>query len=133
MVRRPPPAVLTTYEGWSQGRWEGDTLVVETTHVRADNPVRPVFGGSIMLEPDSKLVERFTRIADDELLYQFTVEDPDLYTAPWLVEYSFTLQDVGIYAYACHEANYSMTNILLAGRKHDKREAATAKKAGKPK
>ena len=54
----PPPAVVTTYEGWSQGRWEGDTLVVETTHVRADNPVRPVFGGSIMLEPDSKLVER---------------------------------------------------------------------------
>lgn len=88
---------MTTYEGWSQGRWEGDTLVVETTHVRADNPVRPVFGGSIMLEPDSKLVEHVTRIADDELLYQFTVEDPDLYTAPWLVEYSFTLQDAGIY------------------------------------
>lgn len=129
----PPPAVVTTYEGWSQGRWEGDTLVVETTHVRADNPVRPVFGGSIMVEPDSKLIERFTRIAHDELLYQFTVEDPDLYTAPWLAEYSFTLDDTGIFEYACHEANYSMVNILLGGREHDKREAAKAKGAKKPK
>jgi len=49
--------------------------------------VRPVFGGAIMVEPDSKLTERFTRVADDELHYQFTVEDSDLYIAPWLVEY----------------------------------------------
>lgn len=129
----PPPAAVTTYEGWSQGRWDGDTLVVETTNMRTDDPARPVFGGFIMVESDSKLVERFTRVAQDELLYQFTVEDTDLYTAPWLVEYSFTLQDAGIYEYACHEANYSMVNILLGGREHDKREAAKAKGAKKPK
>lgn len=129
----PPPAAVATYEGWSRGRWDGDTLVVETTNMRAEDPARPVFGGFIMVEPDSRLVERFTRVAHDELLYQFTVEDADLYTAPWLVEYSFTLQDTGIYEYACHEANYSMVNILLGGREHDKREAAKGKGAKKPK
>ena len=127
---KPPPAVMTAHGGWSSGRWEGDTLVVETTNIRADNPTRPVFGGTILVEPDSKLVERFTRVARDELLYQFSVDDPDLYTEPWLVEYSFRLHDTPFYEFACHEANYSMTNILLAGRVADEREAAklTAKK-----
>jgi len=125
----PPPAVLTAHGGWSSGRWEGDTLVVETTNIRADDPTRPVFGGTILMEPDSKLVERFTRVAKDELLYQFSVEDPDLYTAPWLVEYSFKLSDTPFYEFACHEANYSMVNILLGGRVADAREAAKAKSA----
>lgn len=125
---KPPPAVMTAHGGWSAGHWEGDTLVVETTNIRADDPTRPVFGGTILVEPDSKLVERFTRVAQDELLYQFSVEDPDLYTAPWLVEYSFKLHDTPFYEFACHEANYSMVNILLGGRVADQREAAKAKK-----
>lgn len=130
---KPPPAVMTSYEGWSAGRWEGDTLVVETTHIRSDDPVRGGFGRPILVEPDSKLTERFTRVSPTELLYQFTVEDPDLYTAPWLAEYSFTLRDTTFYEYACHEGNYSMTNILLAGREGDRREAAKAKKPVKNK
>jgi hypothetical protein len=125
----PPPPALTSHQGWSAGHWEGDTLVVETTHLRADDPIRPGFGRPILIEPDSKLTERFTRVSPTELLYQFTVEDSDLYTAPWLAEYSFTLRDTTFYEYACHEANYSMTNILLAGRESDKREAAKAMKA----
>ena len=52
------------------------------------------------------------------------MEDSDLYTSPWLAEYSFTLRDTTFYEYACHEANYSMVNILLGGREGDKREAA---------
>ena len=120
----PPPAVLAAHGGWSSGRWEGDTLVVETTNTRADDPTRPVFGGTILMEPDSKLVERFTRVGPTELAYQFTVEDPDLYTAPWLAEYSFTMDGTAFYEFACHEANYSMTNILLGGRVADAREAA---------
>jgi hypothetical protein len=128
----PPPAAMTSYEGWSAGRWEGDTLVVETTHIRADDPFRGGFGRPVLVEPDSKLTERFTRVSPTELLYQFTVEDSDLYTAPWLAEYSFTLLDTTFYEYACHEANYSMVNILLGGRQGDKRDAAKAK-AGKPK
>ncbi|RYG33709.1 MAG: hypothetical protein EON93_09180 [Burkholderiales bacterium] len=132
---KPPPDVLTAHNGWSAGRWEGDTLVVETTHIRGDDPTRPVFGGTILVEPDSRLVERFTRIAQDELLYQFSVEDPDLYTAPWLVEYSFKLDGTHYYEFACHEANYSMVNILLGGRVADAREAtkvgAARKKSGR--
>lgn len=130
---KPPPAVMTSHNGWSTGRWEGDTLVVETTNIRIDDPTRPVFGGTILVEPDSKLVERFTRVGPNELLYQFSVEDPDLYTAPWLAEYSFTLDDTPYYEFACHEANYSMVNILLGGREYDKREAAKAAKPAKPK
>ena len=128
---KPPPAVMTAHNGWSSGRWEGDTLVVETTNIRGDDPTRPVFGGTILIEPDSKLMERFTRVGADELLYQFSVEDADLYTAPWLAEYSFKLEDTPFYEFACHEANYSMVNILLAGRVADARAAKTPKAAGK--
>lgn len=124
---KPPPPAVTSYEGWSTGRWEGDTLVVETTHIRADDPFRGGFGRPVLVEPDSKLTERFTLVSPTELFYQFTVEDSDLYTAPWLAEYSFTLQDTTFYEYACHEANYSMINILLGGREGDKREAAAKK------
>lgn len=127
----PPPAAMTSYEGWSSGSWEGDTLVVQTTHFRADDPFRMGFGRTILIEPDSKLTERFTRVSPTELVYQFSVEDSDLYTQPWLAEYSFTLKDTTFYEYACHEANYSMTNILLAGRVADAREAAKSK--AKPK
>jgi hypothetical protein len=123
----PPPAVMTSYEGWSSGRWDGDTLVVETTHFRVDDPFRMGFGRAILVEPDSKLTERFTRVSPTELLYQFSVADSDLYTTPWLAEYSFTLRDTTFYEYACHEANYSMTNILLGGRVADAREAAKPK------
>lgn len=105
-----------------------DTLVAEATHIRADDPFRGGFGRPVLVEPDSKTTERFTRVSPTELLYQFTVEDRDLYTAPWLAEYSFNLLDTTFYEYACHEANYSLTNILIAGGERDKREAAKAKK-----
>ena len=123
-----PPAAVTAFEGWSAVRWEGDTLVAETTHIRADDPFSGGFGRLVLVEPDSKLTERFTRVSPTEFLYQFTVEDSDLYTAPRLAEYSFNLLDTTFYEYACHEANYSQTNILLAGGARDKREAAKAKK-----
>lgn len=128
---KPPPAEMTSYEGYSAGRWEGDTLVVETTHFRADDPFRGGFGRAILVEPDSKLTERFTRVSPTEMVYQFTVEDSDLYTAPWLAEYSFRLLDTTFYEYACHEANYSMVNILQAGRVADQREAAKSRASRK--
>jgi len=112
---RPPP-LHPTFEGWSAGRWDGDTLVIETTHSRPDDLFRSHLGRSILVEPDSKVIERLTRISATELLYQFTVEDTDLYAAPWLAEYVFTLSDKPFYEYACHEANYAMTNMLVAGR-----------------
>ncbi|MDP3738185.1 MAG: hypothetical protein Q8R02_12390, partial [Hyphomonadaceae bacterium] len=114
--RKPPPDVIRTYEGWSAGHWDGDTLVVVTTHTRADDLVRGQFGRPVLVGPGSKVIERFTRLSADELHYEFTVEDPDLYTAPWIAEYVFKLADTPWYEYACHEANYSMTNALLAAR-----------------
>jgi hypothetical protein len=113
---RPPPDALRTFEGWSAGRWDGDTLVVETTHSRADDPFRSLLGRPVIVEPDSKVIERFTLLSDRELLYQFTVEDADLYIAPWLGEYVFVRSDKVWYEYACHEGNYAMVNMLVAGR-----------------
>jgi hypothetical protein len=122
--RTPPPGHAPSFEGWSTGRWDGDTLVVETTGFRADDPARGQYGRPILVGPDSKVIERFSRLSADELLYQFTVEDAGLYASPWRAEYSFTRVDDQVYEYACHEANYSMTNMLLGGRAADAKAAA---------
>jgi hypothetical protein len=132
MDGRPiPPDAVRTFEGWSAGRWEGDTLVVETTHSRADDLFRGGLGRPLMVEPDSKVIERFTRLSPSELHYEFTVIDPDLYTKPWRAEYAFTLQDTPFYEYACHEGNYAMVNILLGGRVKDWAAAKKPVKARK--
>ncbi len=117
--REAPPGELRSFEGWSSGRWEGDTLVVETTHLRPGDSWRTDFGRPVVVSGDSKVIERFTLVSDDELLYQFTVEDAGLYASPWLAELSFKRHDGPVYEYACHEANYSMTNILLGARVAD--------------
>jgi hypothetical protein len=111
-----PPDVLRSIGGYSSGRWEIDTLVVETTHLRAIDPARNVAGRPLLLSPRSKVTERFTRVSPTELFYRFTVEDDELYTRPWCGEFSMTRFDQPIYEYACHEANYSLTNILRGGR-----------------
>jgi hypothetical protein len=116
----PPPDAVRTWDGYSAGRWEGETLVVETTHLRADDPLREHYGRPLLVGAGSRIIERFTRIADNELLYQFTIEDPTLYAAPWLAEYSFAREKTdSVYEYACHEANYSLVNALLVGRVRD--------------
>ena len=91
--------------GDSIGHWEGDTLVVDTTNFRAQTGL---YGGDENLH----LVERFTRQANGNLLYQFTVDDPTIWTAPWSGEYSWKASDEIVYEYACHEGNYAMGNIL---------------------
>jgi hypothetical protein len=106
---RPP----TPY-GTSLAHWEGDTLVVETTDLPASDRLR--FFQPLVVNPDAKVIERFTRLSARELLYQFTVEDPKAYTAPWLAEYSLFAADKRMFPWSCHEANYSLTNILLAAR-----------------
>ena len=111
-----PADVLRSISGYSVGRWEGDTLVVETTNMRADDPARNVAGRPLLLSRHSKVTERFTRVSLTELFYRFTVEDDELYTRPWSGEFSLTRFDQPIYEYACHENNYSLTNILRGGR-----------------
>ena len=114
--RRHLPATLPQWLGDSRGRWEGETLVVETTRFTDKSS----FSGSIIGRGGSTanmhLVERFTRTAEDTLLYEFTVSDAATWTRPWTVQLPMTRSSEHIYEYACHEGNYSMPNILKGAR-----------------
>jgi hypothetical protein len=100
--------------GDSIGRWDGQTLVVETTNF----PQMQIFRGSWR---NLKVTERFTRVAADRLLYQFTVEDPTLWDKPWGGEYEFAARKEPIEEYACHENEISMAAMLDAARDADRR------------
>jgi hypothetical protein len=114
--RRHLPANLPQWLGDSRGRWEGDTLVVETTNFTDKSS----FSGSLIgrggSTPAMNLVERFTRTAEDVLLYEFTVSDAATWTRPWTVQLPMTLSSERIYEYACHEGNYAMPNMLKGAR-----------------
>ena len=111
-----PPYALRTVEGYSTGHYEGDTLVVQTTHLRGEDPARFALPRPLLLSRHSRISERFTRVSATELFYQFTVDDAELYTRPWVGEFSFQRHDGPIYEFACHEANYSLPNTLRGGQ-----------------
>lgn len=119
------PKALHSWLGDSIARWEGETLVVETIGLPGNDRVR--FFSNLVVGADSKVIERFTRLAENELLYQYTVEDPAIYTQPWLAEYSLYKTSQRMFEHACHEGNHSLPNILLAQRMKDARAAATPK------
>jgi len=106
------PAVIRPWLGDTVAWWEGDTLVAETKNVNAIQEGRTL----TPVSAQGTVTERFTRIAKDELLYQFTVEDPVHYTQAWSGEYSFKPSKGQIYEYACHEGNYAMEGILRGAR-----------------
>ena len=111
----------------SIARWEGDTLVVETTHVRTESPIRLSVGFTpLIFRNNAKLVERFTLVAADEILYQFTVEDPEVYARPWLAEYSMMRTSKRQFEMACHEGNYSLTHILQGAREQENRSVVSS-------
>jgi hypothetical protein len=105
--------------GDSIARWDGETLVIETINLHFADRVR--FGPIMVLSPRSKVTEKLTRLSERELLYQYTIEDPALYAAPWLAEYSFYRSDDRMYEFACHEGNYSLPNIMLGQRVAEQR------------
>ncbi len=109
-----PPSGLRAWTGVSRGRWEGSTLVVETTHFYEQANYLGA-GGSL------RLVERFTRIDTDTIDYVLTIEDPTTWTRPWTVVVPLARSDGPIYEYACHEGNYSMKNALTATRAAERR------------
>lgn len=119
---QPRPAAIISFLGDSVARWEGDVLVVETTGQRGERPARSLLPG-LMVGADARVIERFSLIGPDELLYRFTVEDPSLYAAPWSAEYSMTRRDVTTYEHACHEGNYAIPDILLIARNRDPKPA----------
>ena len=109
MNQQHAPPEVRSWLGDSVGHWEGDTLVIDTTNFNDT----PALRGATR---DLHVVERFTRIDADRLLYQFTVEDPGVWTAPWSGEYIWPATDARVYEYACHEANYSFRGILGGAR-----------------
>jgi hypothetical protein len=117
-VRRIPtdgsphlPSRIRQWYGDPRGHWEGDTLVVETTNFNGQ-----FFGRMTAADENLRVVERFTRVAPDIVLYRFTVDDPTAWTQPWSGEIPLTRSDGLLYEYACHEGNRGMQNILRAAR-----------------
>ena len=106
--------MIRQWMGDSRGRWEGQTLVVETVHFNGkhDQIGRPLLNSGEHLT----LVERFTRPDRETLIYEYTVTDSTIWTAPWTVEYPMKLNPDLIYEFACHEGNYGLYNILAGSR-----------------
>jgi hypothetical protein len=110
------PPNIRQWRGDSRGRWEGSTLIVDTTNFNDE----PNFRGATSA---LHVVERFTRVAAGTLLYEFTVTDPNTWTKPWSVALPMKITEGPIYEYACHEGNYGMVN-LLAGARAEEKDAA---------
>ncbi len=103
------PGQIRTWLGDSIGRWEGDTLVVDTINFTTTPPLSGA-------DENLAVTERFTRIADGGLMYQFTVDNPGIWREPWSGEYSWQASDGKVYEYACHEGNYALGNIMRGAR-----------------
>jgi hypothetical protein len=114
------PATIRQWYGDSVGHWEDNTLVIDTTNFTDLSP----FKGAQNLH----VIERLTRADEDTILYQFTVEDPGMWTQPWSGELPITKIDGQLYEYACHEANYGLANTLRGARVA---EEQAAKKSAK--
>jgi len=116
------PAAITPWMGDSIGHWEGETLVVETTNF---NPGE-AFRVQMLISPHTRIVERFTRTAPTQMLYQFEVDDPTLYTRPWRGEAPMQAAAGPLLESACAEGNYSMTGVLAGAREEEAKAAAKA-------
>jgi len=116
------PNGIRQWNGDSRGRWEGDTLVVETTNFNSQTRLR--YGGS----EHTHAVERFLRVSDDLIDYQYTITDPTVYTRPFTVSLPMPRRDDHVFEYACHEGNHSMTGILGGARAEEKRAQEAAAK-----
>jgi len=118
---------VVQYLGDSRGRWEGDTLVVETTNfndqIHFDGQLK--FSGT---SEELRVTERFTLTGEDSFLYEFTVDDPKTWVRPWSGEVPVQRTDGPMFEFACHEGNYGLANTL-SGARADERKAAAAEAA----
>jgi len=110
------PASVRQWTGSYRGRWEGDTLVVESTNFNGKNP----FQGS---SENLRLTERFTRVDENTIRYQFTIDDPSTWTRPWSAEVPWAKTIGPLFEHACHEGNYGLGNILAGARAEERRAA----------
>ncbi len=107
---------IRQWSGNSHGHWDGDTLVVETQHFN-DHEVYANWRGS---SRNMTVVERFTRVDDSTLSYEFTVNDVDTWTSPWTAQVSMKRNELPLFEYACHEGNYAMDAMLSGARSEEK-------------
>ena len=105
---------MRKYLGDSRGKWEGDTLVVETTNFHPKG--NPMGGYNVLSDENLRLVERFRRTADDTIEYTFTVDNPTMWTKPWTAVINWKRSRGELLEYACHEGNYSLRGMLSAAR-----------------
>ena len=113
------PDGVRQWRGDSRGHWNGDTLVIETQNFTAKTSFRGT-------GPGLHLVERFTRVEEGILLYEYTVTDPESFERPWSVAVPMQKNDLPVFEYACHEGNYGMLNLMVSARAEDARKAAEA-------
>jgi hypothetical protein len=114
------PSNIRQWMGDSLGHWEGDTLVVDTTNFTDKTQFR---GSSDRLQ----VIERFTRVDANTILYRFTIDDPSTFAKPWTGEYPFLAAAGPVYEYACHEGNYALMDILKGARLQEKAAQGPAK------
>ena len=116
---RPLPDDVRPWFGDSWGRWEGNTLVVETTNINPEHAFR-----GVPFSQSGKVIERFTRADSETILYEFTIDDPDVYTSPWGGEIPFRALNDLVYEYSCHEGNYALEGVLRGARFQESSETA---------
>jgi len=117
------PSNIRKWVGDSIGHWEGDTLVVDTTNFTG----KTRFRGS---GENLHVIERFTRVSPDTILYRFTIDDPSTFTRAWTAESTFLAVSEKLYEYACHEGNYAMVDMLRGARLEENKAAEDAGKKG---
>jgi hypothetical protein len=116
MNAKHTPAPVVSWLGDSIGWWDDKTLVIETKYFAPTSGARAGPAHVFFVGPDTTVTERITRVSQDELRYEFTVEDPTYYTRPWKGETRFGRSDEQMLEYACHEGNYSLAYALMGGR-----------------
>ena len=128
---RLPPHIRPWF-GDSWGRWEGDVLVVETTNMNprqefSANVIATLFGGQDPHPSEQmKVTERFSRVDEETILYEFTVDDPTVYTESWGGQIPMTALNENLYEYACQEGNYGLENVLRGARYQERMAAQEA-------
>ena len=105
---------MASRNGWAIRLRGGDTLVIETMNMHPDQRSERT-----VMTKTGKITERFTRISDRQIFYQFEINDPATYTSVWRGETALNRLDDDIFEFACHEGNYGLTNILSGGRQND--------------
>jgi hypothetical protein len=124
--RSPLPSSIRHWWGDARGRWEGNTLVVETTNFKDRAPAPNMYGSTVAL----RIVERFTRIAPNTMRYEYTLTDSNTWTKPWSAEANLPrVEPMVMYEFACHEQNYGVINVVRGAQIREREAAAGARAA----